>query len=47
MTELPTGMNKKIIQVDEQEIKQHLNEILRSSVDETVNQLLDEEAQHL
>lgn len=37
----------KIIQVDEEQIKDHLGEIVRGTVQETLNKLLDEEADRL
>lgn len=37
----------KIIQIDEQEVKDHLGEIVRGTVQETLNALLDEEADRL
>lgn len=42
-----TLLEGKVIQINEQEIKNHLNEMVRSSVEETLNRLLDEEAQLL
>jgi transposase-like protein len=37
----------KIVQIDEQRIKEHLGEIVRGSVQETLNELLDAEADRL
>src|SRR5512135_1538211 len=37
----------KIIQIDEEEVKDHLGEIVRGTVQETLNALLDEEAERL
>jgi len=37
----------EIIQIDEQQVKQHLGEIVRGTVQETLNALLDEEADRL
>jgi len=37
----------KIIQVDEEQVKDHLGEIVRGTVQETLNTLLDEEAERL
>src|SRR4051812_41971742 len=37
----------KIVQIDEGVIKGHLNEMVRGTVEETLNQLLDAEAQQL
>ena len=36
-----------IIQINEQQIKEHLGEIVRGTVQETLNALLDEEASRL
>lgn len=38
---------KEVIQVNEEAVKSHLNELVRSSVEETLNKLLDEEADRL
>jgi hypothetical protein len=37
----------KIIQINEEEVKEHLGEIVRGTVQETLNALLDEEADRL
>jgi len=37
----------KIIQIDEEQVRSHLGEIVRGSVQETLNTLLDEEAERL
>lgn len=37
----------KIIQIDEEQVKEHLGEIVRGTVQETLNALLDEEASRL
>ena len=38
----------KIIQIDEEQIKDHLGELVRGTVEKTLNKLLDAEAdQHL
>jgi len=37
----------KIIQIDEEQVKEHLGEIVRGTVQETLNKLLDEEADWL
>jgi len=37
----------KIIQIDEKQVKDHLGEIFRGTVQETLNTLLDEEADRL
>jgi transposase-like protein len=37
----------KIIQIDEEQVKDHLGEIVRGTVQETLNTLLDEEAERL
>lgn len=42
-----TAKKGKIIQIDEQEVKEHLGEIVRGTVQETLNALLDEEADRL
>jgi transposase-like protein len=38
---------KNVLKVDEGEIRAHLNEVVRSSVEETLNGLLDAEAERL
>ena len=38
---------QKVIKIDEAEVQNHLNELVRGSVEETLNQLLDAEAQAL
>jgi putative transposase len=40
-------MSKKIIQLNEEIIKGELKELVRSSVEETLNNLLDQEAKDL
>jgi transposase-like protein len=40
-------MSKKIVQLNEQAIKDELKELVRGSVEETLNKLLDKEAQEL
>ena len=40
-------MSKKIIQLNEGAIKDELKELVRGSVEETLNELLDQEAQAL
>jgi transposase-like protein len=42
-----TPNEKKIIQFNESAIKDHLGEMVRSTVEETLNQMLDAEADHL
>ena len=37
----------KVIQIDETQIQQHLGELVRGTVEETLNKLLDAEADHL
>lgn len=39
--------SRKIIQIDEEQVKDHLGEIVRGTVQETLNALLDEEAERL
>ena len=39
--------SRKIIQIDEEQVKDHLGEIVRGTVQETLNALLDEEAESL
>ena len=39
--------SRKIIQIDEEQVKDHLGEIVRGTVEETLNALLDEEAARL
>jgi len=36
-----------MIRVDEQEVKDHLGEMVRSSVEATLNAMMDSEAEHL
>jgi putative transposase len=43
---LPQKLNK-VIQIDEEQIHQHLGELVRGTVEETLNQLLDAEADQL
>lgn len=40
-------MSKKIIQLNESAIKDELKELVRGSVEETLNDLLEKEAQEL
>jgi putative transposase len=42
-----TKKAEKIIQIDEEQVKNHLGEIVRGTVQETLNTLLDEEADRL
>lgn len=42
-----TAKKGKIIQIDEESVKEHLGEIVRGTVQETLNSLLDEEADRL
>jgi putative transposase len=42
-----TSKRSKIIQIDEDSIKEHLGEIVKGTVQETLNTLLDEEAERL
>ena len=42
-----SAKNGKIIQIDEKQVKDHLGEIVRGTVQETLNTLLDEEAKRL
>jgi putative transposase len=42
-----TAKEGKIIQIDEESVKEHLGEIVRGTVQETLNALLDEEADRL
>lgn len=42
-----TSKRNKIIQIDEDSIKEHLGEIVKGTVQETLNTLLDEEAERL
>ena len=37
----------KVIQIDEDQIQQHLGELVRGTVEETLNKLLDAEADQL
>jgi putative transposase len=37
----------KVIQIDENQIREHLGDLVRGSVEETLNQLLDAEADQL
>ena len=43
---VPKKLNK-VIQIDEQQIQQHLGELVRGTVEETINKLLDAEADQL
>ena len=42
-----TSKRNKIIQIDEDSIKEHLGEIVKGTVQETLNALLDEDAERL
>lgn len=42
-----TAKQGRIIQIDEEQVKDHLGEIVRGTVQETLNALLDEEAERL
>jgi putative transposase len=42
-----TAKRGRIIQIDEEQVKDHLGEIVRGTVQETLNTLLDEEAERL
>jgi putative transposase len=47
-----TAIGKKtvsgpVVQIDEGRIREHLDEVVRSTVEETLNALLDAEADHL
>ena len=42
-----TAKKGKIIQINEENVKEHLGEIVRGTVQETLNALLDEEADRL
>ena len=47
MTEnVPQNLNK-VIKIDEEKIHQHLGELVRGTVEETLNKLLDAEADQL
>jgi putative transposase len=37
----------KVIQIDEEQIQQHLGDLVRGTVEETLNKLLDAEADQL
>lgn len=41
------GRPSNIIQIDEGEVKKHLNEMVRGTVEETLNTMLDAEADRL
>ena len=43
----PSTASKNVIQIDEQQIRSHVEEVVRSSVEETLNGLLDAEADQL
>ncbi len=43
---LPQKLNK-VIQIDEDQIQKHLGELVRGTVEETLNKLLDAEADQL
>lgn len=47
MSESVSKNLKKVIQIDENQIRAHLRELVRGSVEETLNQLLDAEADHI
>ena len=42
-----TPKEKKIIQFNESAVREHIGEMVRSTVEETLNQMLDAEADHL
>jgi hypothetical protein len=42
-----SGQDGKIIQVNEKQVKGHLDEMVRSTVEETLNTMLDKEAEQL
>ena len=42
-----SAKTSKIIQIDEEQIKDHLDELVRGTVEETLNNLLDAEADQL
>jgi len=44
--DVPQKLNK-VIQIDEDQIQQHLGELVRGTVEETLNKLLDAEADQL
>ncbi len=47
---MPDSVSKnvgKVIQIDEDQIRKHLGELVRGSVEETLNKLLDAEADKL
>ncbi len=41
------SQNRPIVRIYESEIKSHLNEIIRSSVEDTLNAMLDQEADQI
>lgn len=45
--EISTDSEKKIIKIDESQVKNHLDEVVRGTVEETLNGLLDAEAEAL
>ena len=47
MTENVSQNLGKVIQIDEDQIQQHLGELVRGTVEETLNKLLDAEADQL
>ena len=47
MTDSVSKKLGKVIQIDENQIQQHLGELVRGTVEETLNQLLDAEADQL
>lgn len=44
---ISAASNRKIIQIDEAQIKNHLDEVVRGTVEQTLNGLLDAEADQL
>ena len=47
MTESVTKKLGKVIQIDEEQIREHLGNLVRGTVEETLNKLLDAEADQL
>jgi hypothetical protein len=46
-SDTPSRSLGKVVQIDEEQIKVHLGTIVRESVEETLNAMLDAEADHL
>lgn len=46
-SDTPTRGLGKVVQIDEEQIKSHLGELVRESVEETLNAMLDAEADRL